>query len=153
MTSDCRFCKHGAKFQAAGTKTTTPKPQTPTNTPPSPEACVKCMLLGITCSPKAQHCKKPGHKIGLTKPHLKGLYRRTRNCEICKPATRSTGAPTYQAAPVFHPKPFGTPNRNNPRPPFPNNPRTHTPLLPTPRLPTPIPLFNTQNPPRQHPNP
>ena len=145
--------EHGSKFKAAGATPKPPKSQTPTSATPPHEACGKCMLLGITCNPKAQHCRKPGHQIGLTEPHSKNLYRKTRNCEICKPATRTTGAPTYQAAPVFHQKPFGTPNGNNPRPPFPNNPRPHTPLLPTPLFPTPNPTFNTQNPPRQHPNP
>ena len=136
--------EHGSKFKAAGATPKPPKPQTPTSATPPHEACGKCMLLGITCNPKAQHCRKPGHQIGLTEPHSKNLYRKVRNCEICKPATRSTGAPTYQAAPVFHQRPL--------RPPFPHNPRPQTPPLP-PLFPIPNPTFNTQNPPRQHPNP
>ena len=135
--------EHGSKFKAAGAIPKTPKPQNPTSATPSLEACGKCMLLGITCHPKAQHCRKPGHQVGLTDPNSKTLYRKIRNCEICKPATRSTGPPTYQAAPVFHQRPM--------RPPFPNNPRPQAPHLP-PLFPIPNPTFNTQNPPR-HPNP
>ena len=165
--------EHGAKFKAAGTKATNPKPPTaaqhpernpqhstpyntqtqqpPTNTP-LPAACGKCILLGITCNPKAQHCKKPGHQVGLTEPNMQGIYQKTRGCEICRTGTRTktTGLPPYQAAPVFYPnypQPFGQSNRNNPRPPFPNNSRTHI-FPPPPQPSTSTPLFNThQNPP------